>query len=341
MGVVALLASLVLCLVGLTGTANAADSDSNTETVTGSGSITVNYQHGDTAVSGVELKLYQVATWDKDWNAQATKDFKSDDVKLPSLGASETELLKLANTLDAYIAQHQIEPLQPGKTDANGTYTFNNLPDGLYLITYSRYANGNTTCDEGAMLVSLPSKTDLDDTDKGINITVNPKTECETKPITPPVPPDNHEDITVNKVWKDDNNADGKRPGKVIVQLIKDGVVVDEVELNESNGWKHTWTDLAKDHTWQVIEKTVPDGYTMSIDREGTTITIVNEYEKDDTCEGDDCEHKENPPVVNPPDDKHDTTADTGAAVAGVALIAVALFGIGLAVRVAMRRRRS
>lgn len=340
MGVVALLASLVLCLVGLTGTANAADSDSNTETVTGSGSITVDYQHGSTPVADVELKLYQVATWDKDWNAQATEDFKNAPVTWPELNTSE-DLRVLANTLDSYIAQQKISPLQTGKTATDGTYVFNQLPDGLYLITYGSYANGDTTCKAGAMLVSLPSKTNLDDTDKGINITVNPKTECETKPITPPVPPDNHEDITVNKVWKDDNNADGKRPSKVIVQLIKDGVVVDEVELNESNGWKHTWTDLDKDHTWQVIEKTVPDGYTMSIDREGSTITIVNEYEKDDTCEGDDCEDKENPPVVNPPDNKHDTTADTGAAIAGVALIAVALLGIGLAVRIAVRRRQS
>lgn len=51
--------------------------------------------------------------------------------------------------------------------------------------------------------------------------------------------------------------------------------------LNEKNNWRYTWRDLDAGHSWKVVEQTVPDGYTVSISREGITFVITNSYEDD------------------------------------------------------------
>lgn len=218
-GVVALLAALAMMLTSFvaTATAEAAESASG-------GSITFTYEHDKTPIPGVSVELHQVATWDKNWQGEPTVAFEGYKVNWPSLNdMSQDELRDLANTLAGYVRRDNVEPLQKGETDANGVHKFKNLPDGLYLILYGGYADGDMTCDSGALLVSLPTSTDRDNTTEGTNVKVEPKTSCTPNPPTPPEE-DGH--IKVVKVWKDNDNADGKRPAKVIVQLLKDGVVV-------------------------------------------------------------------------------------------------------------------
>ena len=55
-------------------------------------------------------------------------------------------------------------------------------------------------------------------------------------------------DKNVEKIWEDNNNIKGKRPNSVLVELTADGEVVEgsQVELNNTNGWEHTYRDLAK-----------------------------------------------------------------------------------------------
>ena len=51
--------------------------------------------------------------------------------------------------------------------------------------------------------------------------------------------------VSVNKVWEDGNNQDGKRPDSVTVQLFADGKAYGSpVTLNDQNQWKYTWSDL-------------------------------------------------------------------------------------------------
>ena len=81
----------------------------------------------------------------------------------------------------------------------------------------------------------------------------------------------------VLKLWDDSGNRD-QRPAYVRVQLLRNGRVVDTVRLSEDNNWQYTWNDLDADARWQVVEDQVPDGYTVSIDREGITFVITNTY---------------------------------------------------------------
>jgi len=80
----------------------------------------------------------------------------------------------------------------------------------------------------------------------------------------------NKKEITVNKEWEDNNNADGKRPNQVTVKLLKDGQVYRTATLSESTGWSHTFRDLPVGSNYTVDEEAVPyyekniDGYTIT-----------------------------------------------------------------------------
>lgn len=328
-GFVLAIALSLLCLGTTSKDANAA------EVETGFGSITFEYKHSGSPVTGVDVELHRVATWNENWDAQPTGAFQkyADKVEWPTLDDGSRDLRVLANTLAGFVRTGDIKPMQEGKTGAEGTITFDGLPDGLYLIVFGSYANGDLTCEAGEALVSLPTSTDKAGTVEGVTVKAEAKSDCTVTPNPPDRP---KEDITVIKVWEDDNDADHKRPNKIVAQLFKDGVLYDEVELNESNGWKHMWTNLDKDHEWTVIEKTVPEGYTTSTDREGTTITIVNKHEPEP--ENPDEPKPENPDGPNTPDGD---LSKTGAAVTGVVLVAVALLGVGVLVFAVSRKRRS
>ncbi len=92
--------------------------------------------------------------------------------------------------------------------------------------------------------------------------------------------------VSVEKVWNDADNQDGKRPATIQVQLKADGENKGEaVTLNAANNWQHSWTGLAKKADGKTIEYTVdevsvPDGYTKAVaaDDNKTSYTITNSY---------------------------------------------------------------
>ena len=51
---------------------------------------------------------------------------------------------------------------------------------------------------------------------------------------------------------------------------------VKTVELSDENGWAHTFADLDPKGNWQVIEQSVPKGYTPVYEKNGSTVTVTN-----------------------------------------------------------------
>ena len=93
-------------------------------------------------------------------------------------------------------------------------------------------------------------------------------------------------DISVTKIWYDDNSTD--RPKSVTVQLYRnDEAYGDKVILNEGNNWKHTWSDLEASYSWSVKELGVPEGYYVTITHEGNDWTVINSIDKIDTSHSD------------------------------------------------------
>ena len=64
------------------------------------------------------------------------------------------------------------------------------------------------------------------------------------EPEVIPGPQSEKTDITVTKVWDDEDDKDGLRPERVTVYLLADGVRLGGTFLNEANEWTDTFTDL-------------------------------------------------------------------------------------------------
>ena len=108
---------------------------------------------------------------------------------------------------------------------------------------------------------------DKDVTDLKTNFTISNKLETVN--------------ITVKKIWNDKNDKDGKRPGKITVHLLANGVVVKTVTISGSE-WTYTFTNLPKYDNGSLIKYSVNEesveGYNSSISCSNNTFTITNTH---------------------------------------------------------------
>ena len=89
--------------------------------------------------------------------------------------------------------------------------------------------------------------------------------------------------VTVKKVWKDNEDQDGKRP-KFIEVTLSNG---QKVTLNEENHWEATVSELPKYKDGQLIHYTwteaVVDGYISAQVTNGTVTTLTNSHTPETT----------------------------------------------------------
>ena len=101
------------------------------------------------------------------------------------------------------------------------------------------------------------------------------------EPEVPEEPETELTDITVQKVWADNNNQDGIRPASITVHLYAGGEKIDTAQLTAAGGWTHTFKDLPvtvrdKQIKYSVKEDPVP-GYITVV--RGFTIRNIHEPE--------------------------------------------------------------
>lgn len=98
-------------------------------------------------------------------------------------------------------------------------------------------------------------------------------------------------DISVEKLWTDQNNMRGIRPSSIEVPLYADGQEVERAELSRENGWSRTFPELEEyDETgrriqYEVKETQVPDGYKVSYSG-GTQEGFIIENTREDLAGG-------------------------------------------------------
>ncbi|MBQ2504149.1 MAG: Cna B-type domain-containing protein, partial [Lachnospiraceae bacterium] len=64
-------------------------------------------------------------------------------------------------------------------------------------------------------------------------------------------------EVKVTKVWDDSDNEEGFRPDSVTINLVKDGKVLESIELNAGNEWTYTWKKLQKYENGKAVSYTV------------------------------------------------------------------------------------
>lgn len=99
-------------------------------------------------------------------------------------------------------------------------------------------------------------------------------------------------EVSVNKVWEDDDNRDRKRPESISVELQANGQeykFAEKLVLNEQNSWSGKWSNLPKYDTagnaiaYTVKELNVPEGYSTVTTGTAYAFEITNSYTPETT----------------------------------------------------------
>lgn len=211
--------------------------------------------------AGIKFNIYKVGEISAHREVTLTGNFKGYSISLEDKEA--------AQTLAAYALRDNISPDATSITNSEYNAVFNGLSRGVYLIT------GKSIVIYNKRYTALPVIVSVLNDEESRNITV--KGKYEVKNISTPggggSPSEGTTEVSVLKVWK--GGTDKK---DVTAQLLRDGIVYNEVVLNSANNWRSTWKGLSDSYSWTVVEKNVVEGYEVSIEKDGSVFIITNTY---------------------------------------------------------------
>lgn len=220
----------------------------------GGGTLEIRYER-----EGVTFHIYRAAQSDGSGGYTWTQDFAGSRAQGLDQNSNNGEWRSAAITLAAYAASQDLTPADSGRV-SGGELTFSGLEAGLYLVVGESSTSGSSTYTPtpflayvGAGVVSADVKEDEDTTDPG----------------------GGQKTLRVRKVWEGGQDA---RPDSVTIQLVRDGENDRQITLSPDNDWTYTW-NTEGGVSWQVVEVDVPEGFAVSVDRNGWVFTVTNQYE--------------------------------------------------------------
>ena len=257
----------------------------------------------------VESKEVQAAA-DGTWTVEFTKLAKYKDGKEIKYTVTEDAVAEYESTITDFTITNKYAPKA---IDYKVTKVWNDAnnqdgkrPESVTVQLYKKVGNADPVAVEGKKLtLTAKDKTDantwvasftnLPQYEAGKEITYSIK-EVDVPAgyeasVTGQVVTNTHNPETVilsgTKVWKDNNNQDGKRTDKVKVQIFKGegekAELVQEIEVSEATGWKFESKALPKYENGTEIKYTVKEvavkEYTSTItpEKDGK-YTITNEH---------------------------------------------------------------
>mgnify|MGYP000438670813 CR=1 FL=1 len=181
--------------------------------------------------------------------------------------------------------------------DINGTKTWNDegnkdktRPEKItiYLLANGKQVDAKEISEKDGWKYSFTGLAKYDDNKQEIKYTVD---ESEVEKYTKQVngydiintytPPETI-DISGTKTWNDEGNKDKTRPEKITIYLLANGKQVDAKEISEKDGWKYSFTGLAKyDDNKQEIKYTVDESEVEKYTKQVNGYDIVNTYTPD------------------------------------------------------------
>ena len=274
--IISLLLFLCLCLmpcrVQAASTADAAAPLSPHEEC----ALTLCYVYDGMALSEVPVKLYRVAEVSADFQYSLTDAFAATGLELNGIqSAGEWDAIR--STLEAYILSQGIEADAAGITDQEGKMAFAQLSTGLYLAISEDVVKEDGQYVFDAAMISLPGLGA--DGLWQYGVTVNCKAE-----MLPPITPDEWKELRVLKLWKDEGKQ-GNRPNSIEVEIFCNGETYQTVTLSEENLWSYTWTVKQDGADWLVMERNVPEGYTVTVEERTEAFVLTNTFSEEPTVE--------------------------------------------------------
>ena len=231
-------------------------------------SLTISYRYDGTGFANQTVMLYHIAEVSADFQYTLTPDFAPTGLILNGI-QTNGEWNVIRSTLEAYIPAHAIQPVATAVTDENGQACFTGLKPGLYLATEVQMIRENMTCVFAAALVAVPGLTEEGLWQYQVVVAAKPE-------ILPPIEPDEKIEFKLLKLWKGDR--EDNRPERIEVEIYRDGVLMETVILSEENYWSYSWSAPADGATWTVLERNVPEGYTMTVENREFAFVVTNTW---------------------------------------------------------------
>ncbi len=220
------------------------------------GSVQIHYICKD-----VEFRLYYIADISERGEISLIEPYKKYQIAMSENYSEEWN--QVAHTLNGYIQRDKIAPTIENKTDAKGMVNFEHIKKGMYLVTWNQHTYKNQLIIPQAFILSCPNV---------VNNAWNYEVKAETKYQTQDIK--EYVSKRVHKIWDDTDKS--KRPSSIQVQLLKNGEIQDTVTLSEKNQWSYQWDNLDGFQDWKIVEKSVPQGYTVQSRQEGITYILTN-----------------------------------------------------------------
>lgn len=217
----------------------------------GSISVTLKEESKNILIDGAEITIYYVGDASiKDNNIVFNKrEELTCEVSLDNLKDT-----KLVSNISKCINDNVIKYV--GTTN-NGKVTFNNLNQGLYLVSQTKSAPGYSNID--SFLVAIPK---VEDNKWIYDINALPKVDIY-----------NVIDLVVEKKW---NTVSKNVPKYVNIELYKGDELVDTIELNEENNWTYIFENIEKKDNYSIKEINIPKGFTPSYKVNEYIFTVTN-----------------------------------------------------------------
>ena len=259
----------------------------------------------------VDSKEVQAAA-DGTWTVEFTKLAKYKAGKEIKYTVTEEAVAEYESTITDFTITNKYAPKE---IDYKVTKVWNDAnnqdgkrPESVTVQLYKKVGNADPVAVEGKQL-TLTAKEKTDDNTWVASFTNLPQYEVGKEitysikevdvpagyeaSVTGQVVTNTYNPETVvlsgTKVWKDNNNQDGKRTTSVKVQILKGDKVVQEIEVSEKTGWKFESKKLPKYENGKEIMYTVKETAmteykaTITTDKDGK-YTITNEHTPEKTA---------------------------------------------------------
>lgn len=259
----------------------------------------------------VDSKEVQAAA-DGTWTVEFTKLAKYKAGKEIKYTVTEEAVAEYESTITDFTITNKYAPKE---IDYKVTKVWNDAnnqdgkrPESVTVQLYKKVGNADPVAVEGKQL-TLTAKEKTDDNTWVASFTNLPQYEVGKEitysikevdvpagyeaSVTGQVVTNTYNPETVvlsgTKVWKDNNNQDGKRTTSVKVQILNGDKVVQEIEVSEKTGWKFESKKLPKYENGKEIKYTVKETAmteykaTITTDKDGK-YTITNEHTPEKTA---------------------------------------------------------
>lgn len=232
--------------------------------ITKENNLTVNYNYNDYNFDNTKVNVYFVASISSDYQYELSNSFSKYPLKINGLKQNDWQTFE--NTLTSYISADNIDATYSLEIK-NNSVKLTNLESGLYFVETKKINDKTYTLEFDNFLINLPNLSELGLWD--YNVFVNPKILEHTK---------NYENITytVTKLWEDNLN---NRPNEISIEIYKDNNFFEEQILSNKNNWQYEWTTLDDRSNWSVVERNVPENYTVRIYKNNNNFKIINTHD--------------------------------------------------------------